>query len=52
MLSGPLERLPALAADPASRSPALLIVVEVAGLAPRRRGFGRHIAGAPETITA
>ncbi|MGV2865017.1 siroheme synthase CysG [Achromobacter sp. AGC39] len=46
VLSGTLQALPELAAEHAIRSPALLIVGEVAGLAPKLRWFGQHIDGA------
>jgi uroporphyrin-III C-methyltransferase/precorrin-2 dehydrogenase/sirohydrochlorin ferrochelatase len=52
VLSGTLERLPALAAGHAIRSPALLIVGEVAGLAPQLRWFGQHIDGLAEKVAA
>lgn len=47
VVSGPLEQLPQLALEHGVRSPALLIVGEVAGLAPRLHWFGRHL-GVPE----
>ena len=43
VVSGPLERLPELAREHAVRSPALLIVGEVAGLAPQLHWFGQHL---------
>ena len=52
VLSGTLERLPALAAEHAIQSPALLIVGEVAGMAPQLRWFGRHIDGRQEKMAA
>ncbi len=52
VLSGTLEQLPTLAAEHAIRSPALLIVGEVAGLAPQLRWFGQHIDGLPERMAA
>ena len=47
VVSGPLEQLPQLALEHGVRSPALLIVGEVAGLAPRLHWFGQHL-GVPE----
>lgn len=47
VLSGTLEQLPLLAREHAIRSPALLIVGEVAGLAPRLHWFGQHMEGRP-----
>ncbi|WP_333904594.1 uroporphyrinogen-III C-methyltransferase, partial [Achromobacter insolitus] len=52
VLSGTLERLPSLAAEHAIQSPALLIVGEVAGLAPQLQWFGQHIEGQPEEMAA
>ncbi|GAB1839237.1 hypothetical protein MyNCGM121_60410 [Achromobacter xylosoxidans] len=46
VLSGPLEDLPRLARAHAIRSPALLIVGEVAGLAQSLHWFGEHLEGA------
>jgi len=45
VLSGTLEALPRLAAEHGIHSPALLIVGEVAGLAPKLQWFGQHIEG-------
>ena len=45
MLSGAVKDLPDLARAHGIRSPALLIVGEVAGLASRLQWFGRHIDG-------
>ena len=47
VVSGRLAQLPELARDHAVRSPALLIVGEVAGLAPQLHWFGQHL-GQPE----
>lgn len=52
VLSGTLEQLPALAAEHAIRSPALLIVGEVAGLAPQLQWFGEHLDGRVERMAA
>ncbi|WP_454696088.1 siroheme synthase CysG [Achromobacter aegrifaciens] len=52
VLSGTLEQLPALAAEHAIRSPALLIVGEVAGLAPQLQWFGQHLDGLVEKMAA
>ncbi|MBO9330343.1 sirohydrochlorin ferrochelatase [Achromobacter sp. HZ01] len=52
VLSGTLQRLPALAAEHAIRSPALLLVGEVAGLAPRLRWFGEYVEGNLERMAA
>jgi len=43
VVSGPLAQLPELAREHAVRSPALLIVGEVAGLAPQLHWFGQHL---------
>ncbi|CAB3847503.1 Siroheme synthase [Achromobacter mucicolens] len=43
VVSGRLAQLPELARDHAVRSPALLIVGEVAGLAPQLHWFGQHL---------
>ncbi|MGE8670261.1 MAG: siroheme synthase CysG [Achromobacter mucicolens] len=43
VVSGRLAQLPELARDHAVRSPALLIVGEVAGLAPELHWFGQHL---------
>ncbi|WGJ89503.1 siroheme synthase CysG [Achromobacter mucicolens] len=43
VVSGRLAELPELARDHAVRSPALLIVGEVAGLAPQLHWFGQHL---------
>ena len=45
VLSGAVKDLPDLARAHGIRSPALLIVGEVAGLASRLQWFGRHIDG-------
>jgi len=45
VLSGTLEALPRLAAEHGIHSPALLIVGEVAGLAPKLQWFGQHLEG-------
>ncbi|KRB09706.1 siroheme synthase CysG [Achromobacter mucicolens] len=50
VVTGRLAQLPELARDHAVRSPALLIVGEVAGLAPQLHWFGQHL-GQP-TLTA
>lgn len=50
VLSGALEQLPALAAEHAIRSPALLIVGEVAGLASQLQWFGQHLDGRMERL--
>ncbi|WLW63149.1 siroheme synthase CysG [Achromobacter aegrifaciens] len=52
VLSGALEQLPALAAEHAIRSPALLIVGEVAGLASQLQWFGQHLDGRMERLAA
>ncbi len=52
VLSGTLEQLPALAAEHAIRSPALLIVGEVAGLASQLQWFGQHLDGRVERLAA
>ncbi|MGB3434038.1 siroheme synthase CysG [Achromobacter sp.] len=52
VLSGTLDQLPALAAEHAIRSPALLIVGEVAGLAPQLQWFGQHLDGLVEKMAA
>ena len=52
VLSGTLEQLPALAAEYAIRSPALLIVGEVAGLASQLQWFGQHLDGRVERLAA
>jgi uroporphyrin-III C-methyltransferase/precorrin-2 dehydrogenase/sirohydrochlorin ferrochelatase len=52
VLSGTLEALPRLAAEHGIRSPALLIVGEVAGLAPQLQWFGQHIDGRPQRLAA
>ncbi|WP_088142278.1 siroheme synthase CysG [Achromobacter xylosoxidans] len=52
VLSGTLEQLPALAAEHAIRSPALLIVGEVAGLAAQLQWFGQHLDGRLERLAA
>ena len=52
VLSGTLAELPRLAAEHAIRSPALLIVGEVAGLAPQLQWFGQHIDGRPQRLAA
>jgi uroporphyrin-III C-methyltransferase/precorrin-2 dehydrogenase/sirohydrochlorin ferrochelatase len=52
VLSGTLEQLPALAAEHAIRSPALLIVGEVAGLASQLQWFGQHLDGRLERLAA
>lgn len=52
VLSGSLEALPRLAAEHDIRSPALLIVGEVAGLGPQLHWFGQHIAGREAEVAA
>lgn len=52
VLSGALDELPRLAALHGIRSPALLIVGEVAGLAPQLQWFGQHIDGRRERLAA
>lgn len=52
VLSGALDQLPALAAEHAIRSPALLIVGEVAGLASQLQWFGQHLDGRMERLAA
>ncbi|WP_336730713.1 siroheme synthase CysG [Achromobacter ruhlandii] len=52
VLSGTLEDLPRLARAHAIRSPALLIVGEVAGLAQSLHWFGEHLEGAPQRLAA
>lgn len=52
VLSGTLEQLPQLAEAHAIRSPALLIVGEVAGLAPQLHWFGQHLDGRPQPLAA
>ena len=52
VLSGTLEDLPRLARAHAIRSPALLIVGEVAGLAKSLHWFGEHLEGAPQRLAA
>ncbi|MGS1009745.1 siroheme synthase CysG [Achromobacter anxifer] len=52
VLSGTLQQLPALAAEHAIRSPALLIVGEVAGLASQLQWFGQHLDGRLERLAA
>ncbi|WP_313621025.1 siroheme synthase CysG [Achromobacter sp.] len=52
VLSGELARLPELAEEHAIRSPALLIVGEVAGLAPQLHWFGQHLDGQRQPLPA
>ena len=52
VLSGSLQDLPQLARAHAIRSPALLIVGEVAGLAQSLHWFGEHLEGAPQRLAA
>jgi len=52
VLSGPLERLPALADAHGIRAPALLIVGEVAALAPDLHWYGQMLEGAPQPAAA
>lgn len=52
VLSGALRDLPQLARAHAIRSPALLIVGEVAGLAQSLHWFGEHLEGAPQRLAA
>jgi len=52
VVSGTLEELPRLAATHGIQSPALLIVGEVAGLAPKLQWFGQHIDGRAQQLAA
>jgi len=52
VLSGALERLPELAQAHDIRSPALLIVGEVAGLASQLHWFGQHLDGRRQPLAA